>query len=87
MNTGHFCPAGIDLCDCPHERGLEADLGDNYTREESVFTCKSTMVWSDCTLSPRFQSADCLKNQDVQKELLSLLRHVKQKKNGKMWEF
>ena len=45
------------------------------------------MVWSDCTLSPRFQSADCLKNQDVQKELLSLLRHVKQKKNGKMWEF
>ena len=30
MKTGHFGPRPIDLRDCPHEIGLEAEFGDSY---------------------------------------------------------
>ena len=37
LKTGHFCPAGIDLRNCPHKMGLEADLGDSYANIRGGF--------------------------------------------------
>ena len=46
LKTGHFCPTGIDLRDCPRQMCLEAGFGDSCAniREERVGLEEHTLL-------------------------------------------